>query len=128
MKIKVKFELEVEVPQEEWIDFLTQYRDIFARNYCGYWLRAVEWDSKLGWLVWEHDENWELPSNVKEVEHNWQRGLAVPKHFYCLNEAMAIKAFEEGVKKWGEDWFENGDAGRYDFVLQLAMLGEHRYG
>jgi hypothetical protein len=34
----------------------------------------------------------------------------------------------EGVKRWGESWYVDGDGPRYDVAVQLALLGEERYG
>jgi hypothetical protein len=36
-----------------WVEYLTQNVDIFGQQYAGYWLRGVEHDPELGWLVWE---------------------------------------------------------------------------
>ena len=30
--------------------------------------------------------------------------------------------------RWGEDWFSNADTESYDVVIQMALLGEIRYG
>lgn len=126
----IKVEVEVEVPEEDWILFLIQHPDIFGRNYCGYWLRGVEHDPKLGWLCWEDDEQHRCD---KEPDRAWalaawRSGSDLPTGWFRLDRAAAERAFGAGCKRWGADWFEQGDATRYDVVLQLALLGEIRYG
>jgi hypothetical protein len=39
-----------------------------------------------------------------------------------------IKAWIEGAKKWGIDWFHDGDASRWDYAIQMALFGEQVYG
>lgn len=34
----------------------------------------------------------------------------------------------EGVKRRGVHWYEEGDGNDYDIALQMALLGEVRYG
>ncbi len=131
MNTKMKISLEVDVPEEDWIDFLTKHNDIFSRNYSGYWLRGVEHDPYLGWLCWEDDEQHrrgDEPYRESAIAC-WKDGAMLPEGWYRLNKEMAMKAYSVGVVKWGEDWFEDkGDAGTYDVVIQLALLGEVRYG
>ena len=50
--LEVEFVCKVQVPQEDWIDFLIHHPDIFATNYCGYWMRGIEVDGCSGWLCW----------------------------------------------------------------------------
>lgn len=52
----------------------------------------------------------------------------LPEGWYYLDEGMAIRAYIEGCKRWGAAWFEDGDGTSYDVVIQLALLGEIRYG
>ena len=120
----------IEVPREDWIDYLTQCNDIFKSVYCGYWLRGVERTKARGWLVWEDDEEHATGKepNRKEALAAWRAGKALPAGWFRLDEAMAVKAYHEGIKLWGEGWFEtHGDADGYDIALQMAMLGELRY-
>lgn len=123
--------IEVDVPVEDWIDYLTKCTDIFGRDYIGYWARGVERRDDLGWLVWEDDEHRahdEEPDRDAAISA-WESGAALPIGWHRLDKAMAVKAFTEGVKRWGTRWFEDrGDANSYDYVLQMAMLGEERYG
>lgn len=128
-KVTVKVEVEIEVPYEDWIQYLTECTDIFMSGYCGQWLRGVDRD-ETGWLTWEDDEdhrNGEEPDR-EEALRAWKAGEALPAHWFRLDRAAAIKAYVIGVQKWGVNWFEDkGDAGTYDVVIQRALLGEYRY-
>jgi hypothetical protein len=115
-------------------DFGDAFRQItiFGRGYCGYWLRGVERDASLGWLCWEDDEQHSFDAEPDRAEalRAWRAGEPLPKGWYRLNEETAVRAFVEGVKKWGPAWFdgEHGDGNGYDVVIQMALLGEVRYG
>lgn len=114
----------------EWINFCTKETDLFSHNYCGYWLRGVEHDSARGWLVWEDDER-HAPEEEPERDAAfaaWNAGKPLPKGWYRLDRETAVRAWGEGVKWRGERWYENGDANAYDYVLQMTLLGEERYG
>ena len=128
--VKVKMECEVEVPVKDWIEFLTQNNDIFMSNYCGYWMRGVDQDDEYGWLVWEHDDVSKrgMEPDLDEATKLWKTNQPLPQGWFRLNRDLAIAAYKEGVKRWGVEWFDEGDAGRYDVCIQLAMLGEVRYG
>lgn len=114
-----------------WVDYLTKYPGIFGRQYAGYWLRGVERHTERGWLCWEDDEQHrqgEEPDREEALEA-WRSGdPALPKGWYRLDSAAALRAWEEGVKRWGVDWYEQTDANREDVVVQLSLLGEIRYG
>ena len=129
---------EVEVP-EQWIELLTQCDDIFMSTCCGYWLRGIDQDASSpvskGWLVWEDDEKSARRGkepNVKEACFIWSMkpGHALPPHYFSLDRAAAVKAYVEGVKLWGVDWYNSPDTDstRYDVVIQMALLGENKYG
>jgi hypothetical protein len=128
---KVSATIEIEVPVETWIDFLTKSTDIFKHSYIGYWACGVKHHPERGWLVFE-DCDGEY-KNKKEPNHDkavkaWKAGEELPKRWFRLDKAMAIKAYVEGIKLWGIDWFDTkGDASTYDAALQHAMLGELRY-
>ncbi len=128
--VQAKVEFDVGVPVESWIDWLTLSGDVFSRNYIGNWARGVEQDDALGWLVWEDDESHdhdEEPDRDAAVAA-WKASDSLPANWYRLDKAMAIKAYIVGVRTWGDNWFETkGDANTYDYVLQMAMLGEERY-
>ncbi len=66
-----------------------------------------------------------------DVETRWRmwiRGESLPERWFRINRFVALRAWEEGVKKWGVDWQDHTDSTREDIVLQLALLGELRYG
>lgn len=126
---KHTFTLTVDV-DPNWVEYVTQCNDLFETTRAGYWLRGVEYDAALGWLCWEDDEkcrHGEEP-NLKEALEAWQAGKTLPEHWFLLDRTAALRAWEEGVKRWGVDWYEQVDAQREDVVLQLALLGEVRYG
>jgi hypothetical protein len=104
---KVKVTLELEVPQD-WIDFVTQGSDVFRRDHCGYWAQVQKWSDK-GAIV-RVDEDGELGE-----QRTWDR-------------AFACKAYAEGVKRKGVDFYEQGDANDYDCAIQMAWFGEVVYG
>jgi hypothetical protein len=129
--MKHTFTIAVEI-DPNWIDYLTRHSDIFGGGYAGYWLRGVEHDPKLGWLCWEDDEkcaHGEEPDREHAVSV-WKRGVtvALPSGWFALDAEMAVRAWEEGVKRWGVNWYEETDSTREDIVVQLAMLGEIKYG
>ena len=47
-------------------------------------------------------------------------GEPLPKRWFRLDRAAALRAWEEGVKRWGAAWYEDVDANREDVVVQLA--------
>lgn len=112
----------------EWTDYVTQEVDIFLTTYCGYWMRGMENDPALGWLVFEHGEEMSPNKTPPKVMAAWREGGPLPEKWYRIDKAAAEKAWLEGVKRSGQDWYENGDAVAYDCALQMALLGEIRYG
>ena len=150
------FALTVAVP-EDWIALVTQWDDLFRHDHCGYWARGVALDPELGWLVWVHDEKtrWgEEPDRVAAlrawgrrapckcgdarcvlcddeglaVDESLPLGMPLPTDWYRWDRALALRAFEEGVKGWGLRWYEDSDAPRYDQVVQRALFGREVYG
>lgn len=123
------FSITVDV-DPRWVDHVTHYSDIFGRSCAGYWLRGVQRDPQLGWLVAECDESerWPGKTDSERVEALWRSGSDLPPRWYRLDRAAALRMWEEGVKKWGVYWYENTDGPREDVVVQLALLGEVRYG
>lgn len=114
----------------EWIEFLTKYSDIFGSPYyAGYWLFGVERDDALGWLAYEHGDD-RRPSDreCKRVVALWRAGEPLPERWFRLDRAAAIKAWGEAVKRYGVDWYEKADGAVYDVAVQMALLGEVRYG
>ena len=141
--IKVKVEIEV-VVDLDWVGMVAHYVDIFGHDYIGYWLRRIghSSDLALGQLGWEFelDKRTEglgfidrLPVEIEDDLHKdairaWKDRQPLPPHYFALNIETAKKAWIEGVKKYGLDWYENGDADTYDYVLQMALLTEITYG
>lgn len=124
--------LEVEVPLE-WVKFVTDWLDGFASNVYGYWARGVlqEHDS---WLVWEDDEkcrHGKEPNREVAVRAFHQtRNAPLPPKWFRFDQALAIRAYVEGVKLWGLNWYNSPktDAIRYDVAIQMALFGEVKYG
>ena len=124
-----------------WITHVTGdaegYSDIFMRDYCGYWLCGVthgrhHGDPDLGWLAYDYVNN-EDRNYTDEERHNaiqaWKAREPLPNNFYALNQDLATKAWAEGVKKDGVEWFEDGDGNTYDNAVQRAIFnGEVVYG
>lgn len=113
-----------------WFDFCLDDIDLFRTSYCGYWARGYEIDG--GWLIYE---NCDKPYSFEE-EPDYSLAMSLvndskqvlPIGWHRLNKEIAINAFIEGVKRWGVNWYKDADAEKYDVVIQLALLGEIRYG
>lgn len=133
--LTVKVEITLEVPVEAWIDYLTKCNDIFGYTYyAGYWLRSVEWTTPLGHLCFEHEDTYhegDEPNRDQAIE-TWRTSPTkpLPKGWFRLNKDMAIKAYAEAVKMWGVDWMDgdHNDGAGYETALQMAILGEIKYG
>lgn len=132
MSEKVTVVLEVEVNQD-WIEFCTKFNDLFMYDYCGYWMAGMEFDDDLGWLCFEYAGE-EDPRQIKQgpeypaIVQAWRDGKILPDRWYRLDKETAKRAWVEGYKRDGLDWYENGDAITYDVAIQNALLGEVRYG
>lgn len=134
----IQASVDVTIPGD-WFDFLVNHNDIFFTSYAGYWMRGIEYDEELGWLVYEQGDD-ALPSDKLQQEAigAWKDptsrstisspGEGLPDHFFRIDAETARAAFIVGVKKWGLNWYEEADANSYDVVIQLALLGEIRYG
>jgi hypothetical protein len=126
--MKTTVQIEVEVPQD-WIEFCTKFADLFSRSYCGYWALGAAHDRKLGWLVFDESTGGPSEEQLNDAIVAWKAGAVLPSGFYRLDEAAAVKAYGEGCKLWGVDWYDTrGDANTYDVVVQVALLGEVIYG
>ena len=130
MKHTMTCEIEID---DYWIEYVTSYSDLFGTQYCGYWMYGIEHDSQRGWLSFEHDDNIRLRDVVRHPSYDlavkaWEEGKELPQGWYRLDKAAAIKAWEHGVRLYGLDWYDKGDAERYDVAIQLALLGEIVYG
>ena len=72
----------------------------------------------------ERDAPEEVPADVLAA---WRGGdEKLPERWYALDVDAAKKAWAEGVKRAGEEWYRDGPSG--DAPLQLVLLGELRYG
>ena len=130
--LKHTFSITVEI-DPRWVDYITNGSDIFSRpHYAGYWACGVANAPALGWLVAECDENERFPSEYEDerVEALWRAGKDLPPRWYRLDRAAALRMWEEGVKRYGVGWYGDPkhDGGMEDGLLQLALLGEVRYG
>lgn len=153
--VKVVAQLEVEIPGD-WLSMCTMWPDILMTSYIGYWARGVERDDKLGWLLWEFEDDSErcdellrnsgvsfleqLDREDEEEFHAaavkaWRAGEPLPPHYFRLDREAAVRAYL-AMLKWpagkmvegGINWYENGDASSYDVGVQLALFGEVKYG
>lgn len=143
------------VPMDpDWLSVCTEPSgcEVFGLDYCGYWMHGRDRSATRGWLCWEHDDIHDphepqtdvtgaviyvdsfkllkpLPGEA-EARAAWEAGLPMPEggRWHRLDKVMAERAHGVGVAAKGVDWFENGDATVYDAVLQIATLGEIRYG
>lgn len=99
-------------------------------SHASYWLRGVESDPDRGWLCWELErippERGEEPNRAEAIQV-WKTDGELPKGWYRLDRAAALRAYEEGVRLWGADWFEQDDVEKDGVVLQRALLGEVRH-
>jgi hypothetical protein len=130
--LKHTFTITVDV-DPRWVDYITQHNDIFGRTYyAGYWARGVDNDPVYGWLVAEcdEDERWPGEDEEERVKALWRAGSDLPPRWYVLDRGAALRMWEEGVKRFGVEWYggHHHDGACEDVLLQLALLGEVRYG
>lgn len=126
--IKHTFSMEVDI-DPYFIEYLIKYRDIFDRNRSGSWAFGVK--VKGGWLVYEQEDDAMPTEKAIRAAKSCYGGASdgkLPERWYLLDRDAAIRAWCEGVKRWGVEWYEDVDAEREDVVVQLALLGEIRYG
>lgn len=121
---------EVRESLADWTELVTKYVDLFRSDHCGYWLRGMNHDNRRGWLAWEMQDDEDLtdPPLYHEAWVAWVDGKPLPVGYYRLDAAFARRAWRVGVRQRGESWYDEGDAEDYDVVVQLALLGEVRYG
>lgn len=117
----------------EWIDFLTKYSDVFRTDHSGYWAFGLTLNNDDGtdWLAYEMADDRRPSKKVQDdVLALHEKGEKLPERWFVIDKAFAIKAYVEGAKKWGVRWYDDHDwdASSVDVVVQLAMLGEVRYG
>jgi len=139
--IKVKVEVEVEVPRD-WLDWAgggEGWADLYQRCHCGYFLARIEQSEDLrSALAWEDEEDSSNPGADAEEDEMaphadaiaaFHAGNPLPKNYHLINEDFMVRAFVEGVKKFGADWYDPSqtDANTYDTVIQMALFGEQKY-
>lgn len=124
--------LDVDVPEDWVVDFFLN-SDLFSRSYCGYWLRGMVRYRDGSWLAFEHGDD--APPGVVPlaVRRANRAGAELPQGWHRLDRTAAVRAYLEGVKRWGVEWYtgrgeHRADSTSYDVVVQLALLGEVRYG
>jgi hypothetical protein len=126
-----ELEVTIKVPvDEDWVDVLTNYNDIFLTSYCGYWLYGVSYEKGRGWLAYEmEDERRPGEKKCQRATEAWKAGLELPKGFFRIDRDLAIKVQKIVTEKYGKDAWDNApDASMQDVGMQLALLGEVRYG
>jgi hypothetical protein len=125
MAAKVSIKVDVD---PEWIDFVTRYNDIFRQSYIGYWAYGVQ--VKGGWLVYEQAAHDRRPTEleIEDAAGAYESRQSLPEDWHLLDRDAAIRAWAEGVRRSGVDWYKNGDANDYDVAIQRALLGEVKYG
>jgi hypothetical protein len=130
--LKHTFTITVDV-DPRWVEYVTQRATIFScLHYAGYWARGVDHDPVYGWLVAECDESERWPDKTESarVSALWRAGSDLPPRWYALDRGAALRMWEEGVKRFGVGWYDSRehDGAMEDVLLQLALLGEERYG
>jgi hypothetical protein len=117
------------VVDPNWIGFMFS-SEIFSGHTCRYWARGVAWDESLGWLVWESADKARRgaePDRERALTA-WRAGEPLPPRWHRLDDGAIVRAWEAGVRRWGESWHRAGDGTRHDEAVQVALLGEARYG
>ncbi len=104
----------------------TEQLNYWTRDYCAYWGTALATDT--GWLVFEHNDIRLADGVCTAVHEAYNEGTPLPKGWHVFTRETARKAYAIGVGRKGTKWFENADAGEVDVCIQLALLGEVRYG
>lgn len=121
----------------EWIRFVTGgteggFAEVFFAGCAGYWLRCVGHDPQLGYLAFEHGGDRDLfPADTARIVavDCWREGTALPPGWHRLDLSLACRAWEEGVRAHGEQWFASGVTSYRDEAIQRACFaGELIYG
>ncbi len=118
----------------EWFDFC-RHVDLFGTNYAGYWaygVSVVGADTTRHWLVFVGETEGERPGETETaiVETLHRNRDAMPSTWHVWGPTQWAAAYRYGERLWGERWYDHHDtdATRYDTIMQLALLGEVRYG
>ena len=111
--------------------WLGQTRDHFKA--ISYW--ATWYESKSGdfWYLFEHGGEMDPPRKGEDGTP-WVDGHDVCRvgmkgsRWHLLDEEALIRSYHVGEILRGVVWTESADSNFYDVILQLAILGEDRYG
>jgi len=116
--------------QESWINDLALNVDILGSSYCGYWARGIDFNRKLGWLVYDSLNRDRMPSTteIEEAKRAWRNGLPLPADWIRWDRGLAEKALAAGERKYGEDFSTEYDSSTADVAMQLAIFGKVLYG
>jgi hypothetical protein len=102
-----------------------------------------EWLGSHGAYAWlslvEIGERWDLvredttglpgPDSVADEAYAaYNAAMPLPAGWFYFGRAALTRAYLAGVRRWGEDFYKTADASKRDICLQLALLGEVRYG
>ncbi len=136
-----KLVISIDMPSG-WLEFCSNVDVISYNSYCGYW--AEYWidisennSPSIKWLIYYNPNNNDSIYPLTKVDSYQQAYKAasagsrkMPEHWYLFDEEIAIKAYLEGVKKWGMDWYNdpNTDGRNYDTAIQLALFGKLVFG
>ena len=87
-------------------------------------------DPKLGWLACERSVTKEMTdsSRLVVIKDLWYTNQLLPSGCFAIDKEVAARIYEEGIRLCGCDWEDNADNEVYDRVVQMALLGEIRYG
>lgn len=115
---------------------------IFAQAVCGYWLHSIHRvdtypDSDEGempvvrwsWLVYEAGGDvGPTREAIIDAKNAWSMDKPLPAHVMVLDAGVCERAWDRMVLREGLDWSLNSDSNSFDIAIQLALLGEIRYG
>ena len=123
--VRKSLRLELEI-SSDWIDYCIKHNDLFFSSCIGYWAYGISVAD--GWLVFDTEHGAERQDI--EAERAYLSGAPLPDGYYLINQELTIRAWEEGVKLYGLDWYNSGktDATTYDVIIQKALFGDVKYG
>ena len=128
--IKHTFSTEVDI-DPDFVEYLTKFNDIFQQNRSGTGPSGRQGQGRLatslfrsGWR--RRDAHRQAIREAKSCYGGAHDGN-LPKGWYVLDRDAAIRAWCEGVERWGVEWYEDVDAERETSSCSRAP-GEIRYG
>lgn len=130
----IKATLDVEIPGdvfERYVDFVFNYADtVEYLDWVG--IQVVARNKKKGLLIVEPDgpDPEEDRDEYRQAKRTWKAGEPPPNGFHVIDRDVCLKAFCEGVKRYGLAWqdYDRCDGWTYLYVLQMALWNEKRYG